>query len=105
MLMLFKRSFVPPLTEPGGGLQPAAASPQPGSRGADAASESVNPCGPHKATGGGSAARSPPTCQEVFETLTIAQTQFEFKSTPAVFQCISGAINMNVFTVTGYRSP
>ena len=66
----YHRFLLPPLIEPTGGLQPAAGSPQPGSRGADTASRTVNPTDTRTATGGGSAARSPPMCPEVSETLS-----------------------------------
>lgn len=66
---------LPPLTEPAGGLQPAAGSPEPGSREAGVASGTVNPTVARTATAGGSAARLPPTCQEVSETLTAPDTR------------------------------
>lgn len=53
----YHRLFLPPLREPTGGLQPAAESPEPGSREADTASGTVNPTDTHTATEGGSAAR------------------------------------------------
>lgn len=59
---------ISPLIEPAGGRQPAAESPEPGSRGADTASGTVTPTDTHTTTAGGSAARSPPMCQAVSET-------------------------------------
>ncbi len=82
------RFFLPPLTEPAGGLQPAAESPEPGSRAADTASETVNPTDTHTATVEGSAAHSPPMCQEVSETLTAPDTQFKFKSAHGICACL-----------------
>lgn len=92
--------FLPPLTEPVGGLQPEAPSPEPGSMQAGAASGPANPTEKHIATEGGSAARSLPMCQEGFETLTstgqavnswrycelrLRQTLLSFSSTQEVY--------------------
>lgn len=71
---LWQWHLLPPLTELAGGLQPAAQSPEPESRAADTTSWTVNLAGTRTATAGGSAARSPPMCRGVSETLTAPHT-------------------------------
>lgn len=61
--------FLPPQIEPAGALYPAERFPDPGPRQAAAASGSATHCDACRTTGGGSGARSPPTCPEGSETL------------------------------------